>query len=227
MLINKKAAEILFRMVVSCAPFLKGCGRSTAYLKEKELFQKIENSGSEIDLSIFKDVLEEVTFKKIQELALVYGKKIIDADLIIQLFGGSAHFEKIIGQLGKGQVSEDFFQKTLFAHIAVVVKILEKRGNLASGVYRNGDLEVQVKNLIIFPGDSVNLGDIVVAHYALIVSTGISSDAKTKIMVAQGRNTDFKISCNYLNKQGGLDYIEFLNLAEGTSDIIQNLCQKI
>lgn len=222
MFIDKNAAEILFRMTVSCAP-LKECAPGMPDRLEKKLFSKIKSATGQVEFAVFKNVLEPVTFEKIQKFVRVCGKEIIDTDLIIQFFGGRLHLKKIIDQLKAEKVNDDFFLKTVFAHIGVPLKITVQNGKTAEGIYRNGKLEVPIKNLVIFPGDFVNLGDIVVAHYALIISTSISRDAKTKILAAQGRNFGFTLACCYLRKQGGLNYAEFLNLSEGTGDIIKNL----
>lgn len=222
MLIDKKATEILFRMFLSCAP-LKECMPGMSGKPEKELFNKIKGATVNIDFSIFKRALEPQTFEKIQEFVRVSGKEIIDTNLIIQFFGGRLHLKKIIDQLKAEKVNDDFFLKTVFAHIGIPLEVTVQNGKTAEGIYRNGKLEVPIKNLVIFPGDFVKLGDIVVAHYALIISTSISRDAKTKILFAQRKNFGFALACCYLQKQGGLDYAEFLNLSEVTSDIIKNL----
>jgi len=224
MLISKKAAEILFRMFLSCAP-LKECmlGMSGKPVPVKELFDKIKKAATSVDFSIFKRALEPLTFKKIQETALASGKKGIDVDLIVQIFGGSAHFEKILGQLrAEKKIPEDYFKKTLFAHMAVVVEILGKKDNLACGVYRNGDLEVRIENLVIFPGDSVNIGNKVLVHYALIVATGISREARIKTLIAQGRCREFSEACLYLKRRGGINYDgEFMDLCGITSAVVK------
>jgi len=212
MYIKKDTAEVLFKLIISCA-----------YMKESVPggFEKLKVMDKIVDFSIFESILEEVTYRKIEKFAQDSGKEIIDNDLLAEFFGGEPHFQKIIGQLSVERVSEDFFHKTVFAHMEVVAEITQTDGTIEA-IYKNGELFVKIKNLVLFPGDVVLVGDKVLVHYAVILSKEISIETEKKIMKEQSARAEFVEACRYLANLGGIDYAEFLDLCEGTRAMIQN-----
>lgn len=223
MRITKNAAIILARTIISCLPLKENVFGQ----KERDFLDRVRASKE----MLFEEFaqrfsLEKSTYRSIVDFAQAHKDRLINETLLVDFFGGFPHFEKIVGQI-KEQIpnfdSSDYAKKILFAHMLLPIEIVSV-GEEFSGIYKNRDIIIPVKNFVLLSDDAkVKVGQEVLVHYASIIATKFDERAKKRILEVQYANDDFRKSCQYLSGSG-IDYKKFLDLCDGTKDAAKNCC---
>lgn len=216
MLITKNAALVFSRIVVSCLPL-----KDELFGKEQQGLIKDLKSEDKIDLKEFAKVflLEKETYQDIVKFAKSLGKNLVDRDMVLEFFGGRPHLQKIVRQIRNQIHGKKLAQQFLFAHILIPVEIVSA-GEKLSGIYRNGNSEFSVKNLVPFPEDAaMSVGQKVLVHYAAVITTEFDRATEEKILKDQANQEEFISACEHL---GEIDYSKFMNLCEGTQTVVKN-----
>lgn len=206
----------LARIFVSCRPIMSGT------LTANQLCL-IEKAKSERDV-VFSDFVKRLpipdpTYQQILSFAESNGQGFVDAKIVWRFFGGEPHFKKILGQIEEYGLKKDFAMKIFFAHILIPIEVLRVEGGLFDGIYRNGDVEVRIKNLVpALPASDVLIGGKALVHYASMISVDFSKEIKEDLLRAQANNTEFVKACKYVKE---IDYNDFWGLCEWTKNTVR------
>lgn len=153
------------------------------------------------------------------------GISVIDENVITKFLGGIAHIEYVLEQLLvmdiRTRFGMDFADKFLFSHILIPIEITEA-GSAYTGIYKNVDMNVEVKNLVVHPFITAGLssGQRVFTHQALIIGAVTDKEIENNLLLEQASSAEFvKVAKNIKS----IDYNIFWDLTRWTKETIKKL----
>lgn len=222
LIITKEALRILAMNNASCKVFTEKKIRNLQYLTRRAR----ENKDCDFNELVAKLPETGHMYAGIKAFA-EYSMKtaVINADVMLRFFGGVAHIEYVLEQ---AQVMElerrfgaDFADKFLFSHILIPLEIT-RTGSIYTGVYKNGDMSVAVKNLAVHPlvDAKIVAGQKVLAHQALIIGIEFGKKAEAQLLTEQLSSAEFSSAAKNIKT---IDYKVFWDLERWTEEIIKKL----
>jgi hypothetical protein len=217
--ITPEGLFFLERIVRSCTPTLTNGG-----MLGKEYLLSLVKNGSEITYDEFKRSFPKSNFNctglynvydQLESVATEIGKNKIDANFILDFFSGDYHIERagcdVKGSLFNG-MKENYVNMEYISHILLPVEISEIGTDFFSAKYSNGNCFFEIKNLVAFQEEKekIKIGDVVLAHYASIVFSGLEKDVEVRMLSVQARNVVFMDACRLIS-EAGIDHSKMLH----------------
>ncbi|HEX8974704.1 MAG TPA: hypothetical protein VF817_04435 [Patescibacteria group bacterium] len=235
MKITHDGLVMLARVFISCNPIHGGVEEELQgeTFNEQGLSQNQQylvdsaNSGQDFEFDAYVAGLPNKAsthkYVKIRIWAEKNGREAIDEDVVLRFFGGREHVAKASNDIKVAKVGNEFGQRILFAHLVMPVRITEVHGEFFAGEYKNGDMVVGVKGLVpllryITRSENIQLkvGDVVLTHYASIISEKVSPDIEDYLLREQAASPEYVSACEYVQE---LDFEKFWNLSKWTKQI--------
>lgn len=200
------------RIFVSCRPIMGGI------LTANQVYLiRHAKAGRDIALSEFMRSLPiaDPTYELIAAFADGLGTHRITEDVVYGFFGGQPHFDKILGQIHEFKLKREFADRIFVAHILlpVVVTSDQDAESRVSALYRNGKVEVVLKNLVPSNGVAVSRDGSALAHYATIIDAYVSDSDAAHLLKIQAQQPEFMAACRRVKQ---LDYLDFWDLCRWT-----------
>ena len=219
--ITAKALRLLGRIVTSCLP-------TKAKLVEANYGYLVETARKENDVIFGKFVndlpLPDCKYQQMLALAAGLGKTSIDEEVVAEFFGGEPHLEKVSIEAMRLKKALNFtdnrLRKMFFAHILIPVLVVKSIPSAIAAVYKNGDLEVQIKGLVsVIFGENIMAGTSYWVHYSSIVATAreLGEEIENRLLAVQGQDPKFVESCKSV---GTIDYSNFRRFSGWTQELI-------
>ena len=142
----------------------------------------------------------------------------IDGEFVLNFFAGNQHIERAEYDVREEKIAEiigkRYALKDFVSHVLLPVIVTEKSKEFFCAKYVNGHLSFPLKNLVAFPEESyrIKVGDIVLVHYASIISSNIDYDMAQLIFAIQYENKEFMKACMAISNDG-IDHQKMLHFA--------------
>ena len=192
--ITYDAIELFYKMFFSCYMTGKKSSESNRKIIEKNMVRK-----SEMNFEEFCKNLQEWEERKeaIISVAKINGKDVIDRDVIARYFGGATHTEVILGDLAKEKITPDgkFYRYTIVNHMLmpVIVEKIAENENLIVGLYKNGNVQLRVMNIIFAESDRVKIeiGKTILCHYPMVIDHSPTKEIISMLLKLQKEDAEF------------------------------------
>lgn len=211
-IITKEALQYLTRIVWSC---VAACAKSNESFKVYVKQAAAENK--DLDYGDFAARFsDDIKFlKEIQLFAQKHKKKVIDAALVFQYFGGGWHIKKVLSDIKKHLSDNPVLQGRaarstyLFDHILTLHYIKKSKKGVVCGYYQNpynsqyAFLNLRFKAPAPNSEIAVGAGDRALLHFGEVVAVNPSDKIAKFIFREQKKNKEFMKAVQYLSRKGG------------------------
>lgn len=235
MRITNDGLKMLARVFISCNPIhnstteeLKGEFVNAQGLSENQLYLiDSAKSGKVFDYEGYVSGLPNSNslpkYEKIKVFAERMGRDVIDEKVVLMFFGGIDHINKALADNRDFKINHDFGMILLFIHLVTPVKIAGIVDDFYEGTYVNAGCEVRIKGLVPLLNNipsidniEIKIGDVVLTHYASIISPNVSEEMKEYLLGQQRESEQYMQACKEVAE---MDFNRFWNLSKWTKQI--------
>ena len=209
---NRNGLKAFSAVVLSCYPVHGELNADVRGHVERVIAGK-----EELDGNVMAEKLPSLVENIRQFAKKQTSDEITEAD-VFNFFSDGIHYQKVLRDLDEVSIIHQsiFSLRTIFAHLTIPVRIIEKSGDDLIGVFDLLGFSFLVKGLtaadsawkIIQPKMQEN-SSYVLVHYAMVVDANPSGKLISDFERNAADMKIFLLACKYLQKHGGADYNKF------------------
>lgn len=185
MKIAENARLLIARIIVSC--------HEMGLAPQEEALVRKAKAEEAISREDFKAAGKYRMYEDMEKLAREMGKKEIDVEIIPLYFGGRGHEKKVVEDIARENMPDEWKPLYLLRHILMPVEIIGRDNGHATVEYVNGNIKVVMEDALVFNGDKgrVKAGGWALFHYASIVLFDPDSETIRRLLEEQKKCADF------------------------------------